>query len=53
MDLVFPTLVLTVGILALISDRKVANAMNCFSIAVGNLWPQWRRPTALPPWSRE
>ena len=40
MDLVFPALVLTVRILALVFDHKVANGMNCFSIAVGNLWPQ-------------
>jgi len=53
MDFVFPALVLTLGILALVLDHKVANAMNCFSIAVGNLWPQWRWPTALAPWSRE
>ncbi|PYT73911.1 MAG: hypothetical protein DMG39_05120 [Acidobacteria bacterium] len=53
MDLAFPSLVLTIGLLALVFDRKVAIAMNCFSIAAGNLWPQWRWPTALPAWSRE
>ena len=53
MDLVFPLLVLIIGFLALVFDRKVANTMNCFSIAVGKLWPQWRWPTASPPWSRE
>lgn len=53
MNLVFPLLSLTIGLLALVFDRRVANAMNCFSIAIGNLWPQWRWPTALPPWSRE
>jgi hypothetical protein len=53
MDLVFSAFVLTVGILALVFEHKVPNAMNCFSIAVGNLWPQWRWPTALPPWSSE
>ena len=53
MNLVFPLLSLTIGLLALVFDRRVANAMNCFSIAIGNLWLQWRWPTALPPWSRE
>lgn len=53
MDLVFPLLVLIIGFLALVFDRKVANTTNCFSMAVGKLWPQWRWPTALPLWSRE
>jgi hypothetical protein len=53
MDLAFALLVCATGLLALVFDRKVANAMNCFSIAVGELLPQWRWPTALPSWSRE
>ena len=53
MDLVFASLVLTAGLLALVFDRKVANTMNSFSIGVGELLPQWRWPTALPRWSRE
>jgi hypothetical protein len=53
MDSVFALLVAATGLLALIFDRKVANAMNSFSIGIGELLPQWRCPTALPPWSRE
>ena len=53
MDLVFALLVLSTGLLALVFDRNVANATNSFSIAIGKLFPQWRWPTALPPWSRE
>lgn len=53
MDRAFALLVLTTGLLALIFDRTVANAMNSISIAAGRLWPQWKVPTALPPWSPE
>lgn len=53
MDLVFPTLVLTTGSLALVFDRDLANAMNCFSIGLGNLFPQWRWQVSLPSWARE
>jgi hypothetical protein len=53
MDRALALLVLTAGFLALIFDRTVANAMNSLSIAAGELWPQWKLPTALPPWSRE
>jgi hypothetical protein len=50
---VFSLFVLTTGLLAFAFDRTVANTMNSISIAVGRLFPQWRWPTALPPWSRE
>jgi hypothetical protein len=35
------------------SSRIVGNAMNFFAIAVREVLPQWRWPTALPPGSRE
>jgi hypothetical protein len=53
MDLAFAVLVLAIGLLALVFDRRVANAMNSVSIAFGQLWPQWRWPNGLPAWSRE
>ena len=54
MDLVFSTLVVATGLFALVFDRKVANAMNCFSFGSGELSPpEWKCPTVLPPWSRE
>jgi hypothetical protein len=53
MGLVFGLLVFATGLLSLVFDREVANAMNSFSIGIGELLPQWRWPTALPPWSRE
>ena len=53
MDLAFALLVLGIGFLALVFDRRVANAMNSVSIVVGQLWPQSRSPNVLPPWSRE
>jgi hypothetical protein len=54
MDLVFQSLIIAIGLLALVFDRKVANAVNCFSIAIGQLFPaESKWPTVLPPWSRE
>jgi hypothetical protein len=53
MDLVFALLTFATGLFALVFDRATANAMNCLSIALGEAFPQWGWPTALPPWSRE
>lgn len=53
MDLAFPLLVLATGLAVLAFDRKLANAMNFFSIGFGNFFPHQKCPTSLPPWSRE
>lgn len=53
MNLALAAFLLAIGLLALVFDRSVANAMNSASIALGQLWPQWRWPNGLPAWSRE
>jgi hypothetical protein len=53
MDSASALLVLIIGLLALVFDRRVADTMNSASIAFGQLWPQWRMLNVLPPWSRE
>jgi hypothetical protein len=53
MDLAFAVLYITTGLLVLVFARDVANAMNFLAGVVGELLPQWRWPTTLPPGSRE
>jgi hypothetical protein len=56
-ELALAAIVLIAGLFALIFDRNVANAMNSLSIALTQtleqLWPQWKTPKGLAPWSRE